>query len=122
LPGDERDRIRRRCPLLVDDRCSVHSVRPLACRGWNSFDVSACEKDSLRPEEDASVEIPALPYSAARALCFGIVAGLRLRALEYELVHLPTALAIGLEQPTAELHSRWRRGELVFRAAAESNG
>lgn len=30
------------CPLLKDSACLVYPVRPLACRGWNSSDVSAC--------------------------------------------------------------------------------
>lgn len=117
--GEERDRMRRPCPLLAADRCSVHPIRPLACRGWNSFDAAACERDSLHPEEDASVEIPAAPFSVARALGFGIVAGLRLCDLQHDFVHLPSALALGLGEPLAELHARWRRGEPVFAAAAE---
>jgi Fe-S-cluster containining protein len=114
LSGDQRDRVRRPCPLLDADRCSVHPIRPLACRGWNSFDVSACERDSQHPEEDAAVEIPAAPFTVGRALAFGIVAGLSLCDLQHDLVHLPSALALGLEEPLAEMHSRWRRGETVF--------
>jgi Fe-S-cluster containining protein len=119
LSGEERDRVRRPCPLLAGDRCSVHPIRPLACRGWNSFEVAACERDSLHPEEDASVEIPAPPYSLARALAFGIAAGLRLCGIQHDFVHLPSALALGLGEPLAELHARWRCGESVFQAAIE---
>jgi Fe-S-cluster containining protein len=120
LSGEERDRVRRPCPLLADDRCSVHSSRPLACRGWNSFDVSACERDSLHPEEDACVEIPGPPFSLARGLAFGIAAGLRLCGLQHDFVHLPSALALGLSLPLNELHTRWRRGKPAFQAAIET--
>ena len=119
LSGEERDRMRRPCPLLAADRCAVHPFRPLACRGWNSFDATACERDSLHPEEDASVEIPAAPFSIARALAFGIVAGLHLCGLQHDFVHLPSALALGLDEPLTELHARWRRGEPAFQAAIE---
>ncbi len=30
------------CPLLVEGRCSVYTVRPLVCRGYNSTSVDAC--------------------------------------------------------------------------------
>lgn len=30
------------CPLLLNNRCSVYSVRPLICRLWGVVDVMAC--------------------------------------------------------------------------------
>ncbi|HEY1174045.1 MAG TPA: YkgJ family cysteine cluster protein [Verrucomicrobiae bacterium] len=40
------------CPLLVDSVCSVYPVRPFACRGHHSNDLSACQYSYDHPEDD----------------------------------------------------------------------
>ena len=52
------------CPFLVDERCSIYEVRPLACRGTNSLDAAACERTLRDPAARAAflageVSIPA---------------------------------------------------------------
>jgi Fe-S-cluster containining protein len=39
------------CPFLVDNQCSIYSVRPLACRTYFNLDTSPdlCRLDNLRP-------------------------------------------------------------------------
>src|SRR5688572_2304374 len=44
LSREERFHPSYPCPLLSDGACSVHEVRPMVCRGANSFDAQACEK------------------------------------------------------------------------------
>ena len=64
------------CPFLVDHRCCVYAVRPLACRAWNSTDAGACERAHERGHDQ--VPIPVLTMSrgvfvnAAQALARGI--------------------------------------------------
>lgn len=69
--------LRVTCPFLVKGACSVYDVRPLACRGWHSFDVSACiavangDHDPMIPQH--------APYqmafvSTSRALHEGLMA------------------------------------------------
>jgi Fe-S-cluster containining protein len=47
IPGRAYRNTNIRCPLLeggdTDGACSVYPSRPLACRGWNSYDVEACK-------------------------------------------------------------------------------
>lgn len=58
--SQQRSTMRYPCPLLVGGCCSVYEVRPLACRGWHSLDVSKCEEEFHHPGR--GVEIPvALP-------------------------------------------------------------
>jgi Fe-S-cluster containining protein len=45
----ERRRARVACPLLENNECSIYRARPLACRGWNSYDVERCRRDFEAP-------------------------------------------------------------------------
>lgn len=99
-----------RCPLLVDNACSVYAARPLACRGWNSTDETACEEATKR----RGAMVPA--DMTQRMVAYGTAAGLEeaareagLKSRKYELV---AALHIVLEDPSAE--ERWLSGEDVF--------
>jgi Fe-S-cluster containining protein len=50
----ERIRGRLACPLLDErGRCSIHPVRPLACRGLSSLDPGDCRRAVADPEEHA---------------------------------------------------------------------
>jgi Fe-S-cluster containining protein len=45
LDDGERIRARLRCPFLDEDlACSIHPVRPLACRSVSSLDPAACRR------------------------------------------------------------------------------
>lgn len=106
-----RQRLRIRCPLLVDNRCSVYPVRPIACRGWNSTDARACEisYDSLY--------VKGVPFSVTmRDLIVAIREGLSLGAkdagLQGDKLELISALHVALETP--EIETRWLAGERVF--------
>ena len=107
-----RDRIALRlpCPLLVDAACSIYAARPLACRGYVSPSVAACE----RAFEQLTDEVPIPPaYANVRsALEMALRAALQaceLPAVSYELTG---ALTSALDCADAE--ARWLRGEEVF--------
>ena len=38
------------CPLLESNLCSVHEVRPLVCRGGNSYDADVCRRSLETPK------------------------------------------------------------------------
>ncbi|MGI9343470.1 MAG: YkgJ family cysteine cluster protein [Gammaproteobacteria bacterium] len=42
LPYEQAEAMRWPCPLLVDDRCSVYELRPVACRSVFSTDPECC--------------------------------------------------------------------------------
>lgn len=102
------------CALLVDNCCSVHPVRPLACRGWVSSDVIACEASY---ESGWEHPVP----NGRRHL--GVTAGIRLGmrqaleagGLEHEPIDLTAGLLIALSQPDST--DRWLAGEPVFAPA-----
>ena len=101
------------CPFLRDGLCLVHSVRPLACRGWHSFDVRQC----IRHYEDPASTIEA---SGERLTVRGIASralgdGLRRAELNAESVDLASAVRLILDKPDAL--AAWLRGEDAFAAA-----
>lgn len=105
--------LRHPCPLLIDNECSVHEVRPMGCRQFLSTDVAGC-----RSSFDKGVgQMPFIPAAAnagliVRSLLMGAGASLGLKP---ELYELSSALATALAEPDAE--RRWLAGEDVFAAA-----
>jgi len=61
---DTRDLSRRylnkniRCPFLVDDKCSIYSVRPLACSGHHSVSQPDCCAPAAQLKPDIRNSIP----------------------------------------------------------------
>ena len=102
------------CPLLRDNACSVYPVRPFVCRGFNSYDATACER---RKGGDLEAEITGYVHQdiIAQASLRGVQRSLADCGLDGDALDLTPALAIALEKPgTAE---RWRAGENVFEKA-----
>ena len=52
LSAMERYAARIPCALLVDDQCSIHPVRPLACRAFHSLAAAPC-REALGGAADA---------------------------------------------------------------------
>ena len=44
LPNAARENFSDPCPFLVEERCQVYSVRPLACRAFHSMNKSRCKR------------------------------------------------------------------------------
>lgn len=85
------------CPFLVAGACQVYPARPLACRGWNSLDVKACE--TAWHEGVGAVKVPVnsriqgVYVNASEALSRALV-----RDGRGEHLHLVPALAVALGQ------------------------
>jgi Fe-S-cluster containining protein len=121
--ADERRRsdpgavARTPCPLLDGSRCSVYEVRPLSCRGCNSFDAGACERAYFSgrghmPMYNAQYEI----HSSALA---GLLYGLRDRRLDCRPLELVAALRLALDE--ADAPRRWLAGARVWERAYFAN-
>lgn len=116
---DEEARIAtgRPCPLLIDNRCSVYEVRPLACRSFASPDAATCHAalDSLKAGKGV---MPANVYVVLQFLCNGEQAATlgicRDLGLQHDLVDLTQSVAAILRDPS--LIERWAAGERVFTA------
>lgn len=53
------------CPLLVDNACSVHPVRPMACRQFNVFDTVCVEGEDAYYTRRTDVLTPIRDYADA---------------------------------------------------------
>jgi hypothetical protein len=102
------------CALLVDNRCSAYSVRPLTCRGFNSSDAEACEQ-SYRSRSRTEVPVHQPQNRLATFVLDGMRSGLTEAGLKGELLELTAALRIAVTVPDAV--ERWLAGEAVFAPA-----
>jgi hypothetical protein len=113
---EERAKARLPCPLLDEStgQCTVHPVRPLLCRGYNSCDLGAClrmyESGDTRTPPPGNVEHAAVHKYVFAGLVLG--AGRDRDSGPLELIHaLRTALA------DLDAEARWLAGESVFQFA-----
>lgn len=102
------------CPFLVDDACSIFTVRPLVCRGFESFDAEACRAFKQAPGQ-VVVERPLLSRTLSGAVAAGLrsgFAGAPQMRYVLELV-AGTHAAITVENAA----ERTASGERLFRSA-----
>ncbi len=104
------------CPLLVDHECSVHSVRPIACRAHHSIDLEECKRAFLDPE---NVQIP--HFLEVDTLVAPVTEGIRGAVRAKNLKGSGIALAQGLRIALADkdASSKWLAGEDVFAKAVD---
>lgn len=100
------------CPLNRGGLCAIYEVRPMLCRGANSFDVAACAR--------AGAPIPTYVeiWDAAQALQQGLDEAAERITGRSEILELSNGLLVALELPDAE--ERWHRGEPIFQAAVHA--
>lgn len=101
------------CPLLEEDRCSVHEVRPLLCRAANATDATPCRswvETGTRTHVDV-VTGKALPCNAVRA---GMIRAIHESGLEADALDLAVALRVVLEGEPSTMREAWARGGRVF--------
>lgn len=120
LTRAERATARVPCPLLVDEACSVHEVRPLLCRGWTSLDERACARHFTDPEREPVAPAYVLAYELAGAVQGGLSLAVRDAGRDGALLELTAALRIALERPTAA--DRWLARLPVFSTARDDEG
>jgi Fe-S-cluster containining protein len=106
LDDGERVALHRRCAFIVKGVCTIHRVRPLACRGHASHDKRACV-------EAAAGRVDQVPFSGPHRMVRVLVqsalqAALRQRGLDWGAYELNHALVLALDDPAA--HTQWRNG------------
>lgn len=109
----------QRCPLLVDDACSVYPVRPANCRSYHSTDVAACQALRRQPD-DLSMRVPYIDtvFETATASVAGFVHASLHARLDVTMYDLGSALLEALRDDSADAPlERILAGEPAFRTA-----
>ncbi len=108
---DARHAHKRFCIFLRDDRqCDIYPIRPLACRGYNSMSLSACE-EAFTGQGDR-VHMHAGVREVAAGVIYGLILASKGLKLEWGRYELEAAVLRALDTPDAA--ERWARGERVF--------
>jgi Fe-S-cluster containining protein len=108
---DARHAHKRFCVFLRDDRqCGIYSIRPLACRGYNSMSRTACEAAFIGQED--RVQMHAEVREGAAGVIYGLILASKELELEWGRYELEAAVLRALDTPDAA--ERWARGEQVF--------
>ena len=113
--NEERRRYARiPCALLVNNRCSVYDVRPLACRGIISSDAAACEA-SYRSGWVRQIPNGPRHLGISVGVRMGMRKALDDAGLDGAQLDLNAALRIALTTP--DVAERWLSGEPIFAPA-----
>lgn len=118
LSAQGRARIPKPCAFLVDNRCSIYEVRPMACAEYTSYDVGVCKRWHRLGQRGTGGPV----HEKARLLAFTSVQAGMVRALtnaapqaDSAWLELTAAVVDALKTPDAE--ASWLRGEPIFAAA-----
>ncbi len=116
MTQSERSRAQLPCPLLVDGACTVHPVRPLVCRSFNSYDAEVCKRQ-IRGG-GSTTEIPSwnIPWLLGLALDSGIKDALVESGYADGDLELGLGLKAALDHPNSS--ERWLAGDRIFARAA----
>jgi Fe-S-cluster containining protein len=114
LSREDRHRQRIACPLLdqARGRCSVHPIRPIACRGHGSLRTGDCQTALEHSEEERAIpkHVPLLlVHSAVSA---GLRLALKQAGLDARVLELTNALDVAMSHRSAQ--ERWAHGEKLF--------
>jgi hypothetical protein len=114
MSAEERHREAIPCPLLEIDsgRCSVHPVRPLACRGQGSLRARDCQYGLQHPNEDRPIPKHAALLMSQSAASMGLRLSLSEMDLDARILELTSALDVAISHRRAA--ERWARGEKLF--------
>ena len=114
--GLDRDaRLERRlaCPMLASHLCSIYTVRPLACRGFFSLSLEACQAVFRGEGEDIPAWRPAMLLRGIHDRCMS--AAIKAAGLPHGAFEMTEALSLAFADAGAS--RRWLAGEDVFAAA-----
>ncbi len=107
------------CPLLDGEGgCSVHSVRPLVCRSWSSYDAGQCAAYWEAPSRGLTPPQYATGYELSQAVLAGLGKACFDAGRDGTPLELIAALRIALDRPTAG--ERWHKRLPVFQTARDA--
>jgi Fe-S-cluster containining protein len=103
----------QRCPFLVDEKCSVYSVRPSKCRSFHAADVEGCKLSYDNPH-DLSIPNSYVPevFDAANGMSEGFQAATAQGGLDPRVYDLNSAFLEAMNSQGAA--KRLKNGKKVF--------
>ena len=110
----QRKKAQKPCALLVDNKCSVYSVRPLSCKGWNSMDVKDCES-GFYSKDEVNIRTLSAPMIITNSVSIGISNTLKNTGLNPDTLELNSALKIALAKYNAG--EKYLDGKNIFKEA-----
>lgn len=113
MSSRERAKSNLPCPFLEAGRCSVYPVRPLACRGFNSYDQAICRQVFEHPENPPKVPTFVPLVASAQGMKEGVAGGLLRQGLSTPVVDLVKGSAKLFHDLEGSLE-RWLEGENEF--------
>lgn len=104
------------CAFLLEGRCSVYPVRPMACAAHHSADVTVCEKDFHCPTGVGELIPQVASLVRSKAAMMGAAnQAMANRNLKRQCIELHTALAALLRDPS--LIGKWKSGRPLIKGA-----
>ncbi|MGE3476394.1 MAG: YkgJ family cysteine cluster protein [Rhodospirillaceae bacterium] len=106
---------RKPCVFLADGLCSIHDIRPLACRAYFSLNLKDCEEvfeKGLSPGAEGNITTFSFPAIFRAAVLAATDAASAERGLQNGSLELTAAVARVLADPA--IVDRWFAGEEVF--------
>jgi Fe-S-cluster containining protein len=119
MTQSQRSLARLPCPLLVDGVCSVHPVRPLVCRAFNSYSAEVCETKIHGGGSTSEIPSWNVPWLLGLALDSGLKDALVESGYRDGDLELGLALKAALDHPHAD--ERWLAGDRLFARTAWSD-
>lgn len=105
------------CPLLVENRCSAYSVRPLQCRGCHSVDAAACEAAANTGDFAPLAEfMDGRRKTVTDGMMRGLATGIAEANFDGNPLDMNAALVIAFNDLDG-VTARWLAGESVFASA-----
>ncbi len=116
MTQSQRSMARLPCPLLVDGACTVHPVRPLVCRSFNSYDADVCKRQIHGGGSTSEIPSWNVPWLLGLALDSGIKEALVESGYADGDIELGLGLKAALDHPNSA--ERWLAGDRIFARAA----
>ena len=106
----------QRCPFLINNQCSIYSVRPSKCRNFHAADLQGC-KDSYEQPTNLSIPNSYIPgvFLAANGVTEGFERATEESGIDPRVYDLNSALVEIFQNP--KVGKRLRSGKKAFISA-----
>lgn len=107
-----------KCPLLIDNKCSIYEARPFRCRSFHAVQVDACAASHENPDDfSIATELIEEVSHFSDALSQGFEVAAMDAGFDHRTYDLNTALLEVFADEAVE--KRYKRGKKAFKTAIE---